>query len=308
MAIRETDLVSPSITWARRWRSLIFPALVAGLVLALAVAGAVLTTNAGGIGGLNLFVETLSGRSGSLLGNAWSVIPLGFAFGAGMVSAVNPCGFAMLPAYLGLYLGANEKQGPRTSSVRRLGKALLIGGTVSSGFVLLFGFAGVVVSGSARPLVNIIPWIGLAIGVLLAIAGAWLLSGGKLYSGFAARAASHMGNPAQVSLRGYFLFGVSYGTASLSCTLPIFLAVVGSSLTVGGFLASVGQFILFALGMGLVILLLTLAVALFKGMMVGTLRKALPYVQPVSAGLMVVAGAYIVFYWLTIGELLAKIV
>ena len=36
------------------------------------------------------------------------LIPLGYAFGAGMVSTVNPCGFAMLPAYLGLYLGSRD--------------------------------------------------------------------------------------------------------------------------------------------------------------------------------------------------------
>ena len=40
--------------------------------------------------------------------NVANLIPLGYAFGAGMVSAVNPCGFAMLPAYLGLYLGSRD--------------------------------------------------------------------------------------------------------------------------------------------------------------------------------------------------------
>ncbi len=35
-------------------------------------------------------------------------LPLGFAFTAGMATAANPCGFAMLPAYLSLYLGTSE--------------------------------------------------------------------------------------------------------------------------------------------------------------------------------------------------------
>ena len=35
--------------------------------------------------------------------------------------------------------------------------------------------------------------------------------------------------------------------------------------------------------------------------MVGGLRKALPYIQPVSAAIMLLAGSYIVFYWLTLG-------
>lgn len=307
MAANENKLSSPAVSQGHAWRRLTFPALAAGLPLTLAVVGAILTNNAGGIGWLNFFAESQSGRSGSVLGNASSFIPLGFAFGAGMVSSVNPCGFAMLPAYLGLYLGADEKEGPKASPVRRLGRALLVGGTVTAGFVLLFGLAGGVIGGGARAVVNLIPWLGLAIGVFLAIAGAWLLGGGKLYSGFAARAASGMGGVNQMGARGYFLFGISYGTASLSCTLPIFLAVVGTSLAVGGLLAALGQFVLYALGMGLVIVLLTLAIALFKGAMVGALRKALPHIQPISAGLMVLAGSYIVFYWLTIGDLLTKI-
>ena len=90
----------------------------------------------------------------------------------------------------------------------------------------------------------------------------------------------------------------------MSCTLPIFLAVVGTSLAVSSLAASLGQFVLYALGMGFVILVLTLGIAFFKQAMVGALRKAMPYVQPIGSWLMVVAGAYIVFYWLTIGGLL----
>jgi cytochrome c biogenesis protein CcdA len=90
----------------------------------------------------------------------------------------------------------------------------------------------------------------------------------------------------------------------LSCTLPIFLAVVGISVAGRGAASVFGDFILFALGMGLVIMALTLGMAFFKTAMVGALRKAFPYIQPLGAWLMVIAGSYIVFYWLTIGGLL----
>jgi len=79
--------------------------------------------------------------------------------------------------------------------------------------------------------------------------------------------------------------------------------VIGTTLAVSGLLTAVGQFLLFAVGMGLVIMLLTIGMALFKGSMIRWLRKAMPYVQPVGAWLMVLAGAYIVFYWLTLGDL-----
>lgn len=290
-----------------RWWALIAPGLAGGVGLALAVVGAVLTSNAGGVGGLNIFVETLSGRSGTLLGSVSSAIPLGFAFAAGMVSAVNPCGFSMLPAYLGLYLGAHERDEAVNSKLHRLSRALLVGGTVTGGFVLLFGAAGTAIGAGAQRLTDLLPWAGLGVGVLLVLAGVWLLGGGKFYGGLAAQAATRVGDPRRVGPGGYFLFGVSYGIASLSCTLPIFLAVVGSTLAVQGTLPAVGQFILYSLGMGLVIMALTLGVGLFKGAVVGKIRKAVPHVQLISAWLMILSGAYIVYYWLSIGGLLSRI-
>ena len=284
-------------------RTIILPVLAGSLALGVAVIGALVTGGGSDTGGVNGFVEALSGSSGSRLGSLGLLAPLGFAFAAGMASAVNPCGFAMLPAYLGLYLGSNSKDSEQPHMVRRLGRALLVGGAVTGGSVLLFGIAGLVIGGGARTVVDISPWLGLSIGVLLAIAGAWMIGGGKLYTGFATRAASRMGNPGQIGIRGYFMFGLSYGTESLSCTLPIFLTVVGTSLAVSSIPSALGQLFLYGLGMGAVIMALTIGITLFQGAMVGALRKTLGFVQRVSPVLMLVAGSYIVFYWLTIGGL-----
>ena len=299
--------IAPSLLReASAWRSVAFPGLVAALALAIAVTGAILAGNSGE-DRTNGLVEALSGESGALLGRLGVLVPLGFAFVAGLVSAVNPCGFAMLPAYLGLYVGSGHQRNGSRHPARLLGRALLVGGTVTAGFIVLFSVAGITIGLGAHAVVErVTPWFGLAIGVVLAAAGAWMLGGGRLYSGLAARAAAGLGAPGQVNARGYFLFGLSYGTASLSCTLPIFLIVVGTSLAASDILTSLGQFILYALGMGLVIMTLTVGIALFRGTMVGALRRALPYVQPVGALLMILAGSYIVFYWLTIGGLISR--
>ena len=282
------------------WRGVAVPVMVGAFALGIAVVGALLLGNDQGVDSVNVFVETLSGRSGSFLGGLG--LPLAFAFAAGMVAAVNPCGFAMLPAYLGLYLGSGEGTGDRTDLVQHLGRALLVGAMVTSGFVLLFGIVGLVIGVGARSVVgDVSAWLGLVIGVLLTSAGAWLLGGGKLYTRFASQAAAKMGDPSRVSPRGYFVFGLSYGTASLGCTLPVFLLVVGTTTTASGIPTAVGQFFLYALGMGLVIMVLTVGMALFKGAMVRQFAKVLRYVQPVSAALVLVAGSFIVYYWLTIG-------
>ena len=285
-------------------RGVLIPALAFVVALGIAFAGALLARGDGGIDGVNLFVETLSGRSGSFFSGLGVVAPLGFAFGAGVAAAFNPCGFAMLPAYMGLYLGVGGGE-DRGSFVAQLGKALLVGVSVTAGFVLLFAAAGTVIGLGARSVVGgILPWLGLGIGVVLIAAGAWLLRGGELYTSLAQRAATRLGNPGTSNARGYFLFGLSYGVASLSCTLPIFLAVVGTSFAAADIATSFAQFVLYALGMGVVIITLTLSMALFRGAMLGGMRRVMPYVQPIGTWLMMAAGTYIVFYWLTLGGLL----
>lgn len=265
-------------------------------------------------------METVQQFFAQWLDGVADLLPLGYAFGAGMVSAVNPCGFAMLPAYLGLYLGARDLlvTGPSHGGYGRGGviavaipaqvaRATLVAWVVTGGFVLLFGSVGMAISAGGRFIIDVVPWIALAIGVVLGLLGIAMLRGYRLSAGFAARIADRLGDPATVSLKGFFLFGLAYATASLSCTLPIFLSVVGGSLAVRGFGSASLQFISYALGMGLVILALTMSMAVFKGTLVGGLQRVLPYVERVSAVLMILAGSYIVYYWLFKGRLIDQI-
>jgi cytochrome c-type biogenesis protein len=245
---------------------------------------------------LNELQELMAGWLSGLV----MVLPVGYAFGAGMVAAVNPCGFAMLPAYLSLYLGAKEEDDDfaKRSPVARMLRALLVCGGVSLGFILLFGLAGVAISAGGNALLGAMPPLGIFIGGVLILLGLWMLAGRSLYVGVFERLANRaVGDPTTISVRGFFLFGVAYGVASLSCTLPVFLVVVGSGISAGGFLAGAGQFFGYGLGMASVFMGLTLALAFFKQGVVARLRKAVPYVRLASALLLVLAGAYMISYW-----------
>ena len=282
--------------WVRTW---LIPFIIGGLAIIGAAVGALLTgAGSDATGGINEFIESLSGGSGSRLSKIGF---LGFTFSAGMVSTVNPCGFAMLPAYLTIYLGAPESREKPAKLIFRFKHAFLVGTLISLGVMLLFGTVGVILAAGLTTIRTVIPWLGLAIGASLSFGGAWVLMGGKLNIGAFSRAASHMGDAREVSLKSYFLFGLSYGTASLSCTLPVFIAVVGFGATTN-FLTSIGYFVLYGLGMGFVILTLTLIMSIFKIAMVGISRRLFPYIQPMSAALMILAGSYIVYYWLTLGR------
>ena len=235
-----------------------------------------------------------------LLSRFAAALPFGIAFAAGMVAAVNPCGFALLPAYLSLYLGTEERGFAERSAASRALQALVVGCVVSSGFVLLFVLAGAVVSAGGTVLIGAMPVLGVLVGEGLVVLGVWMLFAQRApYAAVLGRIAAWLGDPKKVGVRGFFLFGLAYGAASLGCTLPAFLAVVGSGFAAGGVVAGAVRFLGYGLGMASVLVALTVALAFFKKGLLKWLRGALPYVQMASAILLILAGAYVVFYWWT---------
>jgi cytochrome c-type biogenesis protein len=177
---------------------------------------------------------------------------------------------------------------------------------MSAGFTLLFAVVGLLLGVAATALVRLFPWVGLVVGVVLVALGARLASGTLVFASMGERIADRLGGRAgRREAASYFVYGVAYGAASLSCTLPIFLAVVGSAVTLGDYGAVLAQFLLYAFGMAVVVIGVTVGVALFRDAVVIRARRAMRYVQPASAALLLIAGGYIIYYWLTLGGLLA---
>lgn len=225
-------------------------------------------------------------------------LPVGYAFGAGMVSTVNPCGFVMLPVYLSLYMGAKEGKLTESSRLKRLWKAIWVTGVVTAGFAIFFGVFGAIVSAGGTLLMDAAPWFSLVIGIGLVLLGIWLLLGHHLSVSFTLRISNKISDPRKVSITGFFLFGVAYAITSLGCTLPIFLMVIGSSIASGDFITGLIQFVSYSLGMGVVLLVLTLGMAFLKeGVVVGRLRSLIPHIQKISGVFIIFAGLYTIYFW-----------
>jgi cytochrome c biogenesis protein CcdA len=238
--------------------------------------------------------------------NALAVLlPFGYSFGAGMVSTVNPCGFSMLPAYLSLYLGDRDDGAATSHFIFRGGKALLIATAVTLGFTVLFSFFGIILWAGGYALMHYLPWFGLFVGSVLASLGVILLAGKSIHTALPARLANRMGTPQSRGINTYFLFGIGYGLASLGCTLPVFLVVVGSAIKSHGFSNGLFQFFSYAVGMGAVLTSLALSIAVFKGGLATYLRRVIPYTGRIAGALLLVSGSYQMYYWLTKGGLLA---
>jgi cytochrome c biogenesis protein CcdA len=213
-------------------------------------------------------------------------LPLGLALVAGGLATVNPCGFPLLPAFLSVYVGAREERLPPVGG--RVLQGLLVGALVTAGFLGVFVAVGLPVAYGASRVADVLPWAGVGLGVLLVAAGLLTLAGRgpRLNVRWGAR----RGGP--------LLFGAGYGVASLGCTLPIFLAVVGAAAGSGSTLL---VFAAYGAGMALVVTALAVAAALLREGLARGLRRLLPHMNRVSGVLLVAAGGYLAYYWYRIG-------
>ncbi|HET9968102.1 MAG TPA: cytochrome c biogenesis protein CcdA [Streptosporangiaceae bacterium] len=275
---------------ARVWLAVAISAAVLAIAIA---AGARISAAAPGP---LIFTETVSARISGLFLLAGTKAPLGYALVAGMVAAVNPCGFVLLPGYLGYYLG----DGDRASGRRRTGRALLVSAVMTASFALLFGLVGILAGLAAAALTSALPWIGAAVGAGLIVLGGLLAVGAEPHLPAAPRAAQHL-QPATRNrgLGGYAAYGTAYGLASLGCTLPLFLGVVGTSLQLHGLASAVGQFMLFGIGMGVVLTACTIATAWIGDGLIKRARVLGRHIGWVSAVALWLTGAYVLYYWLT---------
>jgi cytochrome c biogenesis protein CcdA len=241
--------------------------------------------------GLLFLLVSFRGGIEAGVANLALLLPVGYAFAAGMVASVNPCGVLILPSYA-LYQLRGE--GADTSVARRALKAVLIAAVVTAGFILIFAGVGIVIATGGQWLVASFPYVGLIVGTAMAALGVWILTSGRTLS---ILGGGGVNIKREQNLQNAFVFGIAYAVGSLSCTLPIFLAVVGTSLTGGGLAGSIGQFIGYAFGMGTIIFGVTIGAALFRRAMGRWMRLVTPYIHRVSAMFLIGAGAYLVYYW-----------
>lgn len=217
----------------------------------------------------------------------------GLAFAAGMIAALNPCGFAMLPAYLALVVN-----GEQTSRPRAVGRALTATAAMAVGFLTVFGLFGLLTVSAASTVQQYAPYLTLVVGVVLVALGLWLLSGRELtaLSWNSARLGSRWTPTAR--LGSMFGYGVGYAVASLSCTIGPFLAVTGSSLRTGSLLDGVLVYVAYAAGITLVVGVLAVAVALANSALIDRIRRVLPYLNRISGAVLIMVGLYVGYYGL----------
>lgn len=212
---------------------------------------------------------------------------VGYAFALGLVAAVNPCGFPLLPAYLALFLNPDRPE----STLMRVRRGLLAGAAMTAGFLVVFLIAGLPLAAGAQLAAAWSPFVMIAVGVVLALFGvAGIL---RLSVRLPIPALGFRSGRGVVAMAGY---GVAYAVASLSCALPLFVAGVagnfGRGLGVG-----VASLLAYAFGMGLFVVFASLLAALLGAESVRVFGRLSRLVPAIGSTIVFAVGIYLVVYW-----------
>lgn len=217
---------------------------------------------------------------------------MALAFGAGLVAALNPCGFALLPGYLALVVRGTSPRGP----LHALARALVATTVMTAGFVAVFGTFGLLTVAAANTVQRYLPYVTLVIGIVLILLGVWLLAGRRLGLLLPDAVTGRAGWAPTARLGSMAGYGVGYALASLSCTVGPFLAVTGATLESNTVLRRVAVFGAYAGGFALVVGVLAVATALAGTVVLDRLRRVVGFVSRISGALLIAVGAYVAYY------------
>ncbi len=215
---------------------------------------------------------------------------VGFAFGAGLVAALNPCGFAMLPAYLALVIGKGA--GRPLAIVRAMAATV----AMTAGFLAVFGVFGLLTVSLASTVQRYTPFVTVLIGIALVALGLWLLSGRELSLLMPKPLLSGRDWAPTARLGSMFGYGMSYAVTSLSCSVGPFLAITGAGIRGGTVLETVSVYLSYAAGFTLVVGALAIATAFASSALTERFRRMVPHVNRIGGALLVVVGLYIGYY------------
>lgn len=208
----------------------------------------------------------------------------GLAFTAGVLGFLSPCALPMLPSYVAYYLNSGEEHSAGCKLLRAISFALI---TVA-GFLTVFTSVGLLPSLAIRLTTTsatvIIPIIGLGLVAL----GILTVASDLQFPHLA------LAPPSTSGLLSYYLYGVAYAFASLSCSFPVFLLVVLQSAAAAIPLDTLLLFLLYSLGAGALMVPITVGIALSKGYLYRRLMVIMPYMQKARAVVLIAAGAYMI--------------
>lgn len=231
----------------------------------------------------------------------WELFVWGFS--GGIASFFSPCALPMLPAYLSYYLSTGAADGITTdggfSAVLHRGdsrqtsvyRGLLFGGSASAGMLSVFGVLAIITGVLGDVLTRYISMLTPVIGVILILLGGYIFMDRAGWLSFSPTI--QLPELGEQSPKQFYLFGLLFAAAALACTAPVFLGITLTALSTGGIAGAATVLIGYGSGMVGLFILMTMGVALAEDETTRHLNSLIPYIEKVSAVLLIGAGVYL---------------
>lgn len=211
------------------------------------------------------------------------------ALAAGVLATFNPCGFAMLPAYLSFIILGNGSGKTQREVFKDAAKFSALMGL---GILVVFAIFAAAIIPFASSIQAYLPIFTFLIGIILIVAGASLVLGRDFPS-------TKLWSPA-ISPTGksitYFGYGVTFALGSISCTIGPFLAITNAALASSNIIQILLTYIFFGLGISLTIGALALLTATSNQYLQAHIRKISRKISIFSAVVLIFVGFYLIYF------------
>ena len=213
-------------------------------------------------------------------------VPLALVLGAGFVTLLSPCGYALLPGLIGYLLGGKV-------SIRGAVRGAL---TAIFGVLLVFVAVGIILSIASGLIRAVVPHLTIVAAVIIMAIGI-----AKIFD----LNIPVIGNAPSINIKptGFFTYGIAYAFAGAGCTFPIFFAVLLYASTVPG-IGALATMLTYSVGLAVPLLITSVLTATANDAIVRRIARLTGKIQRVSGSVLLAAGVYLIYSYLTSGALL----
>jgi cytochrome c biogenesis protein CcdA len=212
-----------------------------------------------------------------------------FSFLQGVVAFFAPCAVALLPGYIVAYISRSTENDPDTYLKLRRGLKLAFLSIL--GILVIYSIAGVLIVLASQALKAYMKWVTIGMGGILIVLGGLMVAGKNITFSVNVNHASSKSEAWEA-----FVFGIAYAIGALGCLFPLFLVVATQALSAPSVLLGGSYFFAYFLGISLMMITAILLSTFAKDLFMKYLRKILPHMEMITGVLLILAGAYVIYY------------
>jgi cytochrome c biogenesis protein CcdA len=214
---------------------------------------------------------------------------IGFSFFQGVLAFLAPCAVALLPGYILAFISRNPDSASNISA--RLARGFKLASLSILGILIIYTVAGVMIVLAGQVLKDYMKWITIGMGATLIVLGILMALGKSISFSFNIQNS----NPKTEAIEA-FIFGIGYVIGALGCLFPLFLIVATQAMAAETVWEGSSYILAYFAGIS-GMMIITILLAIFaKDFLLKNLRKILPYMEKITAVLIIIAGIYVIYY------------